>query len=122
MRGDTRMRIQKCHRPRRDQMTAYLVRVDLANLAANLEGRDGERHSKSDAAQWLTRSFRVHDAARVTVFTDPSPFRPTDQFGVFYTAEDPAAWLYPDEILTVRPAAALPYLASGPVMVEEVAA
>lgn len=86
-----------------DRRAAYLVKVKLEILAAHLAARyGGDGWDERQAARWLTQPGRAAGLAG-----DPSPFRQTDQPGVYYSAEDPAAWLGADEILYVRPARAI---------------
>ena len=95
---------------------AWLVRVKLNILAANLADRLGEPFEAGDAARWLVQRDRVaFDRAKSdqyrgnrprddeSEFGEPSPFFPTDVPGTFYTEEDPAFWLEEEEIEFVRP-------------------
>lgn len=76
----------------------FIVHVDMAALARNLADRYAGRWDERAAARWLIQSVDLEGVEQ------KSPFVQTDDFGVFFSAEDPAAWLEPDELLAVGPA------------------
>lgn len=89
---------------RAPQGDAYLVEVDLAVLARDLERRTGGKATERDAADWLTRTHRHAERDAQGNFHEPSPFSRTDVHGTFYSREDPRTWLMREEIIAVRAA------------------
>lgn len=86
--------------------TAFLVCVDLIALSRNLADRFGEPFDARKAARWLTQTVHSdgtfwarHGKATIE---EHSPFRPTDDWGVFYSEEDPRVWLEDDEVRWVK--------------------
>lgn len=84
--------------------TAFMFRVHLGVLATNLTEKYGTRQEAADAHRWLTKAKKLQ---KITSREDdkgwePSPFRATDERGVYYSDEDPRAWMETEEIGWVK--------------------
>lgn len=87
-----------------DAATAFMFRVHLGVLATNLTTQYGTRHEAADAHIWLVKAKKVdpyNEHGKVQRWVE-SPFRATDARGVYYSEEEPNAWMDPEEIGWVR--------------------
>jgi hypothetical protein len=95
--------------PRSDAATPLLVHVDLAAVAANLNRRDpDDEWDELRVARWLCHTQWVWEdvmgkPGEQRQVANPSPFAQADDWGWFYTEEDPSHWLEPEEILETQP-------------------
>jgi hypothetical protein len=87
-------------RPAQPQEFAYLTRVDLSAVSANLR-KVGIDVSPVGAADWLTQP-KAGERASGEPEVDLAPFARTAEWSVFYSAEDPETFLYDNEIVTIR--------------------
>lgn len=85
-------------------LAAFMFRVHLGVLATNLTDQYGTRQEAANAHQWLIRAMKTKAVRENGVMRtlEPSPFRATDEMGIYYSDEDPREWLEPEEIGWVR--------------------